>query len=84
MKMKFVLSDDIPIEHSSRRMSYADQIVVQNQLEEVLKDGIIKPSYSEYAAPIVLVSKKDVVIVVVIVNLILRSCVIIFQCYCYR
>ena len=59
IKMKIILSDEIPIYQRPRRLSYEDQNIVAQQIKEWLRDGIIRTSTSEYASPIVLVSKKD-------------------------
>lgn len=59
VKMKIILSDDIPVYQHPRRLAICEQEIVDNQIEEWLGEGIIKPSYSEYASPIVLVSKKN-------------------------
>ena len=48
VKMKIVLSDDIPVAHRPRKMSYRPDCGTE-QLEESLKDRIIQSSYSEYA-----------------------------------
>ena len=40
-------------------MSPAKQFVVKEQLEEMVKAGIVEPSHSGWASPVVLVPKKD-------------------------
>ncbi|XP_017475696.1 PREDICTED: uncharacterized protein LOC108365966 [Rhagoletis zephyria] len=59
VEMKIVLTDDYPVHEGPRRISYADKQVVEEQIAEWLQEGIIQPSTSEYASPIVLVAKKD-------------------------
>ncbi|CAD7000810.1 unnamed protein product [Ceratitis capitata] len=59
VEMKICLLDDIPVYQPPRRMSYANRIIVNNQVSEWLREGIIQPSKSEYSSPIVLVKKKD-------------------------
>lgn len=59
IEMKIILSDEIPVYQRPRRLSYADQNLVEKQVEEWLADNIIRVSTSEYASPIVLVPKKD-------------------------
>lgn len=59
ISMKIILSDEIPIFQRPRRISYEDQRMVERQVKEWLRDGIIQISSSEYASPIVLVPKKD-------------------------
>lgn len=59
VKMKIILSDDDPIYQRARRLPPKEKENVNNQIKEWLKDGIIKPSSSEYAVPVVPVKKKD-------------------------
>lgn len=59
VEMKIILSDDTPVASRPRRTSYADQKAIENQVSEWLKEGVIKPSYSEYSSAVVLVTKKD-------------------------
>ncbi|XP_053968493.1 uncharacterized protein LOC128869920 [Anastrepha ludens] len=59
IEMKIILSDEVPEYQRPRRMSYADQCLVEKQVDEWLADNIIQISTSEYASPIVLVTKKD-------------------------
>ncbi|CAD7000794.1 unnamed protein product, partial [Ceratitis capitata] len=47
--------------HTPRRVSYADHGVIEKQVASWLKDGKIRPSNSEYASPVVLVSEKDAI-----------------------
>lgn len=56
---KIILKDDIPVVSSPRRLSVHEKIIVEQVMNEWLADGIIQPSTSEYASPIVLVKKKD-------------------------
>lgn len=59
VKMKIVMKSDKPIYHTARRLSAYELNVVHKQIDEWLESGIIRPSTSEYASPIVLVKKKD-------------------------
>ncbi|XP_036339804.1 uncharacterized protein LOC118749143 [Rhagoletis pomonella] len=59
VQMTIILADDVPIYQTPRRVSYADQRVIDDQVSNWLKDGIVQPSNSEYASPVVLVPKKD-------------------------
>lgn len=59
VEMKIILTDDIPVFHRPRRLSYADQEKVNKQVQDWMVEGIIRNSVSEYASPVVLVSKKD-------------------------
>ncbi|XP_036347175.1 uncharacterized protein LOC118756523, partial [Rhagoletis pomonella] len=59
VKMQIVLSDEIPVYQRPRRMPFDDRRFVDKQIEEWLQEGIIQPSSSNYASPIVVVPKKD-------------------------
>jgi len=59
ISMKIILKDDIPVYQTARRLSYPENQAVNKQIDEWLEQGIIRPSSSEYASPIVLVKKKD-------------------------
>lgn len=59
VSMKILVKDDIPVAQRPRRVSYQDQKIVDQQISEWLDKGIIRPSTSEYASPVVLVPKKD-------------------------
>ena len=48
-----------PVRLPPYRLPHAYRETVQRELKEMLADGIIEPSTSEWAAPIVLVPKKD-------------------------
>ncbi|GFX05508.1 transposon Tf2-9 polyprotein [Trichonephila clavipes] len=58
LKMTILLSDDIPVSQRSRQLPFVEQKIVENQIQEWLNTNIIKPSCSDYAAPIVLCKKK--------------------------
>lgn len=59
IKMRLVLKDDEPVYQNPRRLSVNEKEEVERQIDEWLEDGIIRPSCSDYASPIVLVKKKD-------------------------
>ncbi|XP_054734546.1 uncharacterized protein LOC129242007 [Anastrepha obliqua] len=59
IEMRIIVKDDIPVYQTPRRMSFGDRKFINEQIDLWLKDGILVPSTSEYAAPVVLVSKKD-------------------------
>ena len=48
-----------PIKLPPRRTSYAQKKIIEEQLDTMLKQDIIEPSVSPYAAPVLLVMKKD-------------------------
>ena len=48
-----------PVRLPPYRLPQAYRSTVQGEIQEMLREGIIEPSSSEWAAPIVLVKKKD-------------------------
>lgn len=58
VKMRIVLKDEAPVYQHPRRLANNEQVTVNTIIDKWLKDGIIRPSASEYASPIVLVKKK--------------------------
>ncbi|GFU15104.1 transposon Tf2-6 polyprotein [Trichonephila clavipes] len=59
VSMRIILKDDIPVYQPARRLSFSENQDVNKQIDEWLEQGIVRPSSSEYASPIVLVKKKD-------------------------
>lgn len=59
VKMTIILKDDEPAYQRARRLSPAEKIIVNAQVDEWLEQGIIRPSNSDFASPVVLVKKKD-------------------------
>ncbi|KAG6458452.1 hypothetical protein O3G_MSEX010867 [Manduca sexta] len=59
LEMVIVLKDNIPVSQHPRRLSAQEQLVVDKQVEEWLQEGIVRPSFSEYASPLVLIKKKN-------------------------
>ncbi|GBO45854.1 Pro-Pol polyprotein [Araneus ventricosus] len=59
LRLNVALSDEIPVSQRSRRMPFAEQKIVDKQIDEWLEKGIIKPSCSDYASPILLTKKRD-------------------------
>ncbi|XP_033333276.2 uncharacterized protein LOC117224434 [Megalopta genalis] len=57
-ELKIELLDDEPVFHKPYRLSQADKEIVRNIVEELEMNGIIRPSTSPYASPVVLVKKK--------------------------
>ncbi|GFS69825.1 transposon Tf2-6 polyprotein [Trichonephila clavipes] len=55
---RIILNDDIPVYQPARRLSYAEKKSVNKHIEEWLEQGIVRPSSSEYASPIVFVKNK--------------------------
>lgn len=58
-EMKIVLKHDQPISFRPRRLSFADKGKLQIILDDLLQRGIIRPSETPYASPIVLARKKN-------------------------
>ncbi|XP_011859227.1 PREDICTED: uncharacterized protein LOC105556736 [Vollenhovia emeryi] len=57
-EMVISLRHDQPISARPRRLSFADKEQLRKILDDLLEKGIIRPSNSPYASPIVLVRKK--------------------------
>jgi hypothetical protein len=53
------LSDPRPLKQSPRRVSAAKREIQRKEIEEMLREGVIRPSKSAWASPVVLVPKKD-------------------------
>ncbi|GFV33386.1 retrovirus-related Pol polyprotein from transposon 17.6 [Trichonephila clavipes] len=51
--------DDIPVLPTCTPLIISENQDVNKQIDEWLEQGIVRPSSSEYASPIVLVKKKD-------------------------
>jgi len=49
----------LPLKQRPRRLSPAEQETIEKQVKEMLDDGVISPSTSPWAAPVVLAPKKD-------------------------
>lgn len=56
-----IITDDYthPIHQSPYRVSFKEREAIQEQVREMLRDDVIQPSNSPWAAPVVLVRKKD-------------------------
>ena len=51
--------DHLPIKSNPYRMPFSKREIVEQELESMLKQGVIRPSHSPWASPITLVPKKD-------------------------
>lgn len=58
-QMAICLKHEQPIRFRARRLAHADKLKLSAILDELVKDGVIRESTSQYASPIVLVRKKD-------------------------
>lgn len=59
VSMRLVLKDNEAVYQKARRLSPNERDIVNAQIEEWKNQGIIRPSSSEYASPVVLTGKKD-------------------------
>jgi len=55
IKTKIILSDDEPVYQRPRRLAPKEKLAVDKQIDEWLVQGVIGPSCSDYASPIVFV-----------------------------
>lgn len=56
--MKLMLKDEEPVYQSARRLSPSEKEEVNVQIDQWIRDGIARPSISDYASPVVLVKKR--------------------------
>lgn len=56
---KIQTKNDIPIYSKSYRYPFIHKVEVQNQIREMISNGIIRPSYSPWSSPIWIVPKKQ-------------------------
>jgi len=54
VSMRIVLKDDTPVHSRPRRFAFSERCIIDDQIEQCLKDGIIEHSESEYSSPVVL------------------------------
>lgn len=59
VELKILLTEETPVYQNPRRLSPLELDVVNKQIDEWLTLGIIKPSKSNFASPIVLATKKN-------------------------
>ena len=60
------LADETPIPCMPYPLPYAMREDLRNEVDSVLEMGVVTPSMSSYTLPIVMVKKKDAVVVVVL------------------
>lgn len=58
-EMHIRLKDDAPVTYRPYRLSFTERAKVKEILEDLLKNGIVRESESEYASPIIIVPKKN-------------------------
>lgn len=56
--LTLTLKDSSPFHYTPRRLSFTEKEKLRDILDNLLQKGIIRPSSSDYASPIVLVKKK--------------------------
>jgi len=59
LKMPIILKDDEPVYQRARRLAMPEREAVNAQINEWMHEGVIQPSLSDYASPIVLAKNKD-------------------------
>ncbi|GFV84976.1 retrovirus-related Pol polyprotein from transposon 297 [Trichonephila clavipes] len=59
IELDIALTDDEPIFHKPRRLPFAERDIVNAQVDEWVKNGIVEPCSSPYASQVVVVKKKD-------------------------
>lgn len=57
--MHIILKDDVPINQSPRRLLAEQRNMVNKIIDEWIRNGIVRPSNSEYVNPVILVSKTE-------------------------
>ncbi|GFV08346.1 hypothetical protein TNCV_327801 [Trichonephila clavipes] len=57
--MNIKLKNDIPVCQRARRLSCSEKLQVNNQIDDWLRQGIIKESVFDYCSPIVLCKKVN-------------------------
>lgn len=57
LQYKILLSDDIPVRHAPYRLSPPKMNILRSKIDQMLRDGVIRPSTSPYASPVFLVPK---------------------------
>ncbi|XP_036345453.1 uncharacterized protein K02A2.6-like [Rhagoletis pomonella] len=59
VSMRLVLKDNEPVYQKARRLSPIERDIVNKQVAEWESQGIVRPSSSDYASPVVLTKKKN-------------------------
>ena len=59
VKHDILTSTDRPVKHAPRRMSPQQNEIITQEVEKMLSSGVITPSDSPWASPVVLIRKKD-------------------------
>lgn len=59
MRTKIIVGDEQLVYQRPERLSLNEKIIVEKQIEEWIKSGIVRTSCSDYASPILIFKKKD-------------------------
>ncbi|GFW56735.1 retrovirus-related Pol polyprotein from transposon opus [Trichonephila clavipes] len=59
IELDIALTHDEPMFHKPRRLPFAERDIVDAQVDEWVKNGIVEPCSSPYASQVVVVKKKD-------------------------
>lgn len=59
IKLKLILTNETPIYQHARRLPIKQKEILEQQVKDWLKEGIIQPSSSDFAVPVVPVPKKN-------------------------
>ncbi|XP_061705652.1 uncharacterized protein LOC133516650 [Cydia pomonella] len=59
IELNIELNSDKPVCYRPYRLSYSEKTVMREKIEDMLSNGIIRESTSNYASPIILVRKKN-------------------------
>ncbi|XP_067120962.1 uncharacterized protein [Centruroides vittatus] len=59
VELNILVKNHEPIFHQPRRLPFSEKRIVETQVAEWLKQGIIESSSSEYCSPVVVVKKKN-------------------------
>ncbi|CAA9994248.1 unnamed protein product, partial [Nesidiocoris tenuis] len=59
VELTITLKDQTPVWHHPRRLSPRETSIVEQQVKDCEKDGIVEPSTSEFSSQVVVVKKKD-------------------------
>jgi len=59
VETKIILQDETPVCLKPRRLAVKEKAILNAQLEDWLRDGVVQPSSSRYSSPVIIVPKKN-------------------------